>query len=91
MVLRERGYMIIPPGDLRSLVVSGVIDGMGGVLGFVPLIMFMFFSIAILEDSAVHRQYIRRSPYQDEAELVATRQGQYVRSSESKRNRTRRR
>ncbi|MFO7713544.1 ferrous iron transport protein B [Desulfosarcina sp.] len=38
-------------GLLRSLVVSGIIDGVGGVLGFVPLIMFMFFGIAVLEDS----------------------------------------
>ena len=38
-------------GLLKSLIISGVIDGVGGVLGFVPLIMFMFFGIAILEDS----------------------------------------
>jgi ferrous iron transport protein B len=36
---------------LRSLVVSGVIDGVGGVLSFVPLILLMFFGIAFLEDS----------------------------------------
>ncbi|MDM8551472.1 ferrous iron transport protein B [Desulfobacterales bacterium HSG2] len=41
----------LPDGLLRSLIVSGVIDGVGGVLGFVPLIMFMFFGIALLEDS----------------------------------------
>ena len=41
----------MPDGLLKSLVISGVIDGVGGVLGFVPLIMFMFFGIAILEDS----------------------------------------
>ena len=41
----------LPDGLLKSLVVSGVIDGVGGVLGFVPLIMFMFFGIALLEDS----------------------------------------
>ncbi len=38
-------------GLLKSMIVSGVIDGVGGVLGFAPLIMFMFFGIAILEDS----------------------------------------
>ncbi|MCG8335385.1 MAG: ferrous iron transport protein B [Proteobacteria bacterium] len=38
-------------GLLKSLVVSGIIDGVGGVLGFVPLIMFMFFGISILEDT----------------------------------------
>ena len=42
---------LLPNGLLKSLLVSGVIDGVGGVLGFVPLIMFMFFGIAILEDS----------------------------------------
>jgi ferrous iron transport protein B len=42
---------VLPAGMLKSLIVSGIIDGVGGVLGFVPLIMFMFFGIAILEDS----------------------------------------
>ncbi len=41
----------LPEGMLRSLVVSGVIDGVGGVLSFVPLILLMFFGIAFLEDS----------------------------------------
>ena len=41
----------LPDGQLKSLVISGIIDGVGGVLGFVPLIMFMFFGIAVLEDS----------------------------------------
>ncbi len=38
-------------GPLRSMFISGIIDGVGGVLGFVPLIMFMFFGISFLEDS----------------------------------------
>jgi len=33
------------------MIISGVVDGVGGVLGFVPIIMFMFFGIALLEDS----------------------------------------
>jgi ferrous iron transport protein B len=41
----------MPDGMLKSMIISGVIDGVGGVLGFVPLIMFMFFGIAVLEDS----------------------------------------
>ncbi len=41
----------LPDGLLKSLVISGIIDGVGGVLGFVPLIMFMFFGIAVLEDT----------------------------------------
>ncbi|MDY0325390.1 MAG: ferrous iron transport protein B [Candidatus Cloacimonadaceae bacterium] len=42
---------VLPDGLLKSLIISGVIDGVGGVLGFVPLIMFMFFGISLLEDS----------------------------------------
>jgi ferrous iron transport protein B len=43
--------ILLPDGLFKSLIISGIIDGVGGVLGFVPLIMFMFFGIAILEDS----------------------------------------
>jgi len=50
---------VIPPGDLRSLLTSGIIDGVGGVMGFIPLIMVMFFIIAILEDSG----YMARIAY----------------------------
>jgi ferrous iron transport protein B len=49
----------MPMGLLRSLVVSGVIAGVGGVLGFVPLIMIMFFLISALEDSG----YVARMAY----------------------------
>jgi ferrous iron transport protein B len=41
----------LPESLLRSLIVSGIIDGVGGVLGFVPLIGIMFLAIAVLEDS----------------------------------------
>jgi ferrous iron transport protein B len=50
-LLRELVAAFLPEGTLRSLMVSGVIDGVGGVFGFVPLIMFMFLAVAILEDS----------------------------------------
>ncbi len=49
--LSEAAEAGLPDGPLKSMVISGVIDGVGGVLGFVPIIMFMFFGIAILEDS----------------------------------------
>jgi ferrous iron transport protein B len=42
---------LLPAGQLKSLLVSGIIDGVGGVLGFVPLILCMFFGLAFLEDS----------------------------------------
>lgn len=35
---------------LRSLVVDGIIAGVGGVLSFVPLIVILFFFMSILED-----------------------------------------
>lgn len=49
--LGENVSTILPEGLLKSLVVSGIIKGVGGVLGFTPLIAFMFFAIAILEDT----------------------------------------
>jgi ferrous iron transport protein B len=42
---------LIPEGLLQSLVVDGLIGGVGGVLGFFPLVLFMFFAIAFFEDS----------------------------------------
>lgn len=35
----------------RSLIVDGVLAGVGGVLGFLPLIMSLFFGISLLEES----------------------------------------
>ncbi|MGV8074266.1 MAG: ferrous iron transport protein B [Syntrophobacteraceae bacterium] len=50
---------ILPPGHLRSLITKGIIGGVGGILGFVPIIVFMFFGIAFLEDSG----YLTRAAY----------------------------
>ncbi len=50
---------ILPPGDLRSLIVSGIIGGVGGVLSFFPLIFIMFFCLSFLEDSG----YMARIAY----------------------------
>ena len=41
---------LIPPGPLQSLVVDGVIGGVGAVLGFTPFIMVMFLMLVFLED-----------------------------------------
>jgi ferrous iron transport protein B len=38
------------PGPLRSLLVDGIIAGVGGVVVFLPQILFLFAFIAILED-----------------------------------------
>ncbi len=36
---------------LRSMITDGIISGVGGVIVFLPNILFLFFAIAILEDS----------------------------------------
>ena len=41
----------LPPGDLQSLVVDGVIAGVGSVLVFLPQITILFLFLGILEDS----------------------------------------
>jgi ferrous iron transport protein B len=57
--LGDTATAIIPAGLVQSLVVSGIIDGVGGVLGFVPLIAIMFLMISFLEDSG----YMARVAY----------------------------
>jgi ferrous iron transport protein B len=57
--LGETATAIIPAGLVQSLVVSGIIDGVGGVMGFVPLIGIMFLMISFLEDSG----YMARVAY----------------------------
>ncbi|MCA9758487.1 MAG: ferrous iron transport protein B [Candidatus Eisenbacteria bacterium] len=41
----------IPSGDFQSLIVDGVIPGVGGMLVFLPQIVLLFFLLALLEDS----------------------------------------
>lgn len=57
--LGETATAIIPEGLVQSLIVSGIIDGVGGVMGFVPLIAIMFLMISFLEDSG----YMARVAY----------------------------
>jgi ferrous iron transport protein B len=42
---------LMPEGPLRSLLVDGVLAGVGGVLVFLPQILILFFFILLLEDS----------------------------------------
>ncbi len=42
---------VVPEGILRSLLVNGIINGVGGVLAFVPIIFLMFFVISLIDDS----------------------------------------
>ncbi|MDB5350275.1 MAG: ferrous iron transport protein [Planctomycetota bacterium] len=46
-------------GPFKSLVINGVIGGVGSVLVFLPQILFLFFFIAILEDCG----YMARAAY----------------------------
>jgi ferrous iron transport protein B len=41
---------ILGPGALRSLMVDGILAGVGGVIVFLPQIAILFFFIAVLED-----------------------------------------
>jgi ferrous iron transport protein B len=50
---------VISPGPLRSLLVDGVIAGVGGVIVFVPQIALLFFFISLLEDCG----YMARAAY----------------------------
>lgn len=49
----------LPPGSFRSLLVDGVIAGVGGVFVFLPQILILFLFIAILEDCG----YMARAAY----------------------------
>ena len=44
-------YLFMPEGLLRNLLVDGVIAGVGAVLVFLPQILFLFFFLALLEDT----------------------------------------
>lgn len=50
---------LMPAGDLRSLLVDGVLGGVGGVLVFLPQIVLLFFFIGLLESSG----YMARAAY----------------------------
>jgi ferrous iron transport protein B len=42
---------LMGPGDLRDLIVNGVVPGVSGVVIFLPQILILFFFIGILEDT----------------------------------------
>jgi ferrous iron transport protein B len=41
----------LPAGDFQSLLVNGVIGGVGGILVFLPQICILFFALSLLEDT----------------------------------------
>lgn len=50
---------LLPDGMPRSLVVDGILAGVGGVLVFLPQIVILFFFIALLEDTG----YLARAAF----------------------------
>ena len=50
---------LLDDGPLRSLLVTGIIEGVGGVVVFLPQIFALFFCVAILEDCG----YMSRAAY----------------------------
>ncbi len=62
LLMTSSGNLIanwIPEGDLQSLIVDGVIGGVGGMLVFLPQICILFFLLALLEDSG----YLARAAF----------------------------
>lgn len=57
--LGETSAELLPEGLFSSMISSGIIAGVGGVLSFTPLILIMFFFLSILEDSG----YMARMAY----------------------------
>ena len=58
-LLGEVCTTLLPEGLAQSLIVDGIIAGVGGVVSFVPLILIMFVLISFMEDSG----YMARVAY----------------------------
>jgi ferrous iron transport protein B len=50
---------ILPEGVLLDFITGGIIDGVGGVLVFLPLVVFLFICLSILEDTG----YLARAAF----------------------------
>jgi ferrous iron transport protein B len=50
---------VVPEGNLQSLLIDGIIGGVGGILVFLPQICILFFFLALLEDSG----YLARAAF----------------------------
>lgn len=57
--LSEHLSLILPEGLLKSLILDGIIAGVGNVIIFIPQIAILFFLLGILEDSG----YLSRAAY----------------------------
>ncbi len=50
---------VLPDGQLQSLLVNGVVAGVGGILVFLPQICILFFALSLLEDTG----YLARAAF----------------------------
>ena len=50
---------ILPAGPLRELLTNGIINGVGGVLTFLPLVVLLFLGLSFLEDTG----YLARAAF----------------------------
>lgn len=50
-VLGRQVSLLIPPGDLRDLIVNGALSGVAAVVTFLPQILFLFLFLGLLEDT----------------------------------------
>lgn len=50
---------LLPAGDLKDLIVDGVVGGLAGTIVFLPQILLLFFLIALLEDTG----YLARAAF----------------------------
>ena len=58
-ILASGVNQIVPAGTLNSLLVDGLINGVGSVLIFLPQILLLFFILALLEDTG----YLARAAF----------------------------
>ncbi len=49
--ISEFGQNVLPPGELTSLLINGILAGLSGIAVFVPQIALLFAFIAVLEDT----------------------------------------
>ncbi|HTA26680.1 MAG TPA: ferrous iron transport protein B, partial [Bacteroidia bacterium] len=49
--ISEFGQNVLPPGELTSLLINGILAGLSGIVVFVPQIALLFAFIAVLEDT----------------------------------------
>lgn len=50
--LLNKGVLsIMPPGELRNLIVDGILSGIGGIVIFLPQILLLFFTVGLLEST----------------------------------------